>query len=256
MRRILAGLTLLSALAASPLTAQVQVNNADIWLSATQSTGTFTVLNDGTDAVQFTLTDGDWDRAADGANRFYPAGSTPTSCERGLTVFPRQLRLAAGNSQTVRISLNPDSLPARSCWSIIFVESEAGTGTQGNASVRYVTRIGVKVYYVPPQTVTQAEVMDFVQATKASPADSEAVELTVRNTGSRQVSLHGSVELRRPDNFVVQRILVDAIPVLPGATRTIHTNFSKPMPGAYVALAVFDYGGGEDLAAQTPVEIR
>lgn len=256
MRRILAGLTLLSAIAATPLGAQVQVNNAELWLSAGQPTSTFTVSNEAPTAVQFTLTDGDWDRTEDGSNRFYPAGSTPTSCERGLTVFPRILRLPAGTSQGVRVSINPDSLPARACWSIIFVESGAGEGSQGNASIRYVTRIGVKVYYTPPQTVTQAEVVDFVQATKAAPADSDAVDLTVRNTGTRQVNVHGSVELRRADNFVVQRVLVDGVPVLPGATRTIHVNFPKTLPGAYVALAVFDFGGSEDLAAQAPVEIR
>jgi P pilus assembly chaperone PapD len=256
MRRFLTPLTLLSVIAASSLAAQVQVNNADIWLSASQPTATFTVSNEGTDATQFTLTDGDWDRAPNGDNRFFPAGSTPSSCERALTVFPRQLRLAGGTTQTVRVAVNPDSLPPRACWSIIFVESEAGTGTTASASIRYVARIGVKVYFTPAQTVTLAEVVDFVQAPKVAPTDSDAVDFTVRNTGTRPVSLHGSVELRRQDNFVVQRVLVDAIPVLPGATRTIHTAFTKPLPGTYVALAVFDYGDSEDLAAQAPVEIR
>lgn len=256
MRRTLAFLTLLSMLAAPALAAQVQVNNADLWLTATQPTATFTVSNEGTEATQFTLSDGDWNRTDNGDNRFFPAGSTPTSCERGLTVFPRQLRLAAGTTQTVRVAINPDSLPARACWSIIFVESEAGNGPTAAASIRYVARIGVKVYYTPPQTVTLAEVVDFVQAPKAAPTDSDAVNFTIRNTGTRPVTLHGSVELRRSDNFVVQRVLVDAIPVLPGATRTIHTCFTKPLPGSYVALAVFDYGGSEDLAAQTPVEIH
>jgi hypothetical protein len=114
----------------------------------------------------------------------------------------------------------------------------------------------VKVYYTPAQTVTLAEVEGFVQAPKSTPTDSDAVNFTVRNTGTRPVTLHGSVELRRPDNFVVQRALVDAIPVLPGATRTIHTPFTRPLPGTYIALAVFDYGGSEDLAAQAAVEIR
>lgn len=256
MRRILATVALLSTFGALPAVAQIQVNNADLWLSATQPASTFTVSNEGTENLQFTLEDGDWDRADDGANRFLAAGSTPTSCERAMQVFPRQLRLAPGTSQTVRVTLNPDSLPARACWSIIFVQTETGGGTQGNASVRYVSRVGVKVYFVPAHTVTLAEVTDFSQAVKTTPTDSDAVELSVRNTGTRPISLHGTVEIRRPDNFVVQRMIVDAIPVLPSAERKIHIAFTRPLPGTYIALAVFDYGADEDLAAQAPVEIR
>lgn len=256
MRRILVAAVLASVIGALPATAQVQVNNADLWLSASQPTGTFSVTNEGTDVLQFTLEDGDWDRTDDGTNRFLPPGSTPTSCERGLQVFPRQLRLSPGTTQTVRVSLAVDSLAARSCWSIIFVQTETGGGGQANASIRYVSRVGVKVYYVPARTVTLAEVADFAQAAKATPADSNAVELTVRNTGTRPISLHGTVEIRRPDNFVVQRIVVEAIPVLPSAVRKIHVNIPTVLPGTYVALAVFDYGGDEDLAAQAPVEIR
>lgn len=256
MRRILVAAVLMGVLDVLPATAQVQVNNADLWLTTAQPAGTFTVSNEGNDPIQFTLEDGDWDRGDDGSNRFLPAGSTPTSCERALQVFPRQLRLAPHTTQTVRVALNVDSLPPRACWSIIFVQTEAGGGQQASASIRYVTRIGVKVYYVPARTVTLAEVVDFAQAAKAAPADSDAVDFTVRNTGTRPISVHGTVELRRADNFVVQRVIVDQIPILPSATRKIHVTLPATQPGSYVALAVFDYGGDEDLAAQAPVEIR
>lgn len=256
MRRILVAATLMGMLDALPAAAQVQVNNADLWLSAAQPAGTFTVSNEGNETLQFTLQDGDWDRGEDGSNRFLPPGTTPTSCERALQVFPRQLRLAPHTTQTVRITLDPDSLPPRACWSIVFVETESGGGQQGSASIRYISRVGVKIYYVPARTVTLAEVVDFVQATKAAPTDSDAVDLTVRNTGTRPVSVRGTVELRRADNFVVQRVIVDQVPVLPSATRKIHVTFPATLPGSYVALAVFDYGGDEDLAAQAPVEMR
>jgi len=244
------------ALIGTPLQAQMRVDNADLWLTASASVGTFTVANEGTEVLQFTLENADWDRAEDGANRFYPAGSTPSSCERALEVFPRQLRLTAGASQTVRVSLRADSLPSRACWSLVFVQTEPPQAQQRSSAVRYVTRIGVKIYYTPPQTVTLAEIEGFVQLPKVAPQDSNAVELAVRNTGTRPVGLEGTVEIRRADNFVVARIPVETIPVLPAALRRIRVNLPKLDPGVYVALAVFDYGADEDLAAQTPVEIR
>jgi hypothetical protein len=78
----------------------------------------------------------------------------------------------------------------------------------------------------------------------------------VRNVGTRPVSIGGTVEIRRADNFVVARVPVEPIPVLPAALRRIRVNLPAILPGAYVALAVFDYGADEDLAAQTPVENR
>src|SRR6478609_3423123 len=244
------------ALIGTPLQAQMRVDNADLWLTATASVGTFTVTNEGTDILQFTLEDADWDRADDGANRFFPAGSTPSSCERALQVFPRQLRLTPGASQTVRVSLRADSLPSRACWSLVFVQTEPPSAQNRASAIRYVTRIGVKIYYTPPQTITLAEVEGFVQLPKATPQDSAAVELAVRNVGTRPVGVGGTVEIRRADNFVVAKVLVEPIPVLPAALRRIRVSLPTLLPGSYIALAVFDYGADEDLAAQTPVEIR
>lgn len=245
-----------AALIGAPLQAQMRVDNADLWLTAGAPVGTFTVTNQGTDVLQFTLENADWDRADDGTNRFYPAGSTPSSCERALEVFPRQLRLTAGASQSVRVSLRADSLPARACWSLVFVQTEPPQTPQRGTGIRYNMRIGVKVYYTPPQTVTLAEVEGFVQLPRATPTDTAAVELDVRNIGTRPISLGGTVEIRRVDNFVVARVPVEPVPVLPSALRRLRVNLPHLDPGAYIALAVFDYGADEDLAAQTPVEIR
>lgn len=246
----------LVALTGAPLQAQMRVDNADLWLTAGAPVGTFTVTNEGTEVLQFTLENADWDRADDGTNRFYPAGSTPSSCERALEVFPRQLRLTAGASQTVRVSLRPDSLPSRACWSLIFVQTEPPQAQQRGTAIRYITRIGVKIYFNPAQTVTLAEVEGFVQLPKAAPTDSAAVELAVRNTGTRPISLGGTVEVRRADNFVVARVQVEPVPVLPSSLRRLRVNLPHLDPGTYIALAVFDYGADEDLAAQTPLEIR
>lgn len=245
----------LVTLAVAPLGAQMRVDNAELWLTTGQLVGSFAVTNEGPEPLQFTLEQGDWDRTDDGTNRFYPAGTTPNSCERALEVFPRQLRVPAGETQSVRVSLRADSLPSRACWSIVFVQTEPAQTQRVNPVVRYITRIGVKVYFNPAQSVVLAEVEDFRQLTPAAPGDSVVVELSLRNIGTRQVTLNGKVEIRRPDNFLVTTISVDPTPVLPGAARRVRVALPSIQTGAYVALAIFDYGADEDLVAQTPVVI-
>lgn len=245
----------LVTLTVAPLGAQMRVDNAELWLTTGQLVGSFAVTNEGQEPIQFTLEHGDWDRGDDGTNRFFAPGSTPSSCERALEVFPRQLRVPAGETQSVRVSLRPDSLPSRACWSIVFVQTEPPQSQRSTSMVRYITRIGVKVYYNPALSVVLAEVEDFRQLTPRAAGDSTAVELAVRNIGTRQVTLNGKVEIRRADNFPVASVVVDPTPILPGAARRIRIALPKLQAGAYVALAIFDYGADEDLAAQTPVVI-
>lgn len=137
----------------------------------------------------------------------------------------------------------------------MFVESEP-SAAQDRTGVRFVTRIGVKIYYNPAETVRLAEMVEFVQQPKAAPADSDAVELAFRNIGTRPVSIGGSIEVRRADNFVVGRVPLDPIPMLPSALRILRVSLPKLQPGAYIALGSFDFGGDEDLVAQTPLVIR
>lgn len=255
MRRLMVIHLVLGTIAAAPLAAQMRVDNADIWLTRGTPVATFTVGNEGTEPLQYTLTTGDWDRDGDGTNRFLPAGSTPTSCERAMEVFPRQFRVAPGANQDVRVSLRTDSLPNAACWSIIFVQTEPNLSGQRSTAVSYVTRIGVKVYFNPDRTVTLAEVEGFRQLPPAAPGDSAAVEIIVRNSGTRQVKLNGAVEIRRVDNIVVARVPVEDIPILPSASRRIRVALPTIQTGGYVALAILDYGGDEDLAAQVPVQI-
>jgi P pilus assembly chaperone PapD len=249
--KILAVLTLLGR----PLSAQMQVDNAEIWLTSSQLEGSFTVSNGSAETLQFNLADGDWDRADDGQNRFFPAGTTPSSCERALQVFPRQLRLAPGGAQPVRISLNRDSLPSRACWSIVFVESEPPS-LQSRSGVRYLTRIGVKIYYTPAQAVRLAEMVEFIQPPNATPSDTNAVEIGIRNTGTQALSIGGSIEIRRPDNFIVATVPIEPVPVLPAALRIMRVTLPKVLPGSYVALVTLSYGSDEDLVGQTPLVIR
>ena len=249
-------LALLVVAPAAPLGAQVRVDNADIRFGPGNTVAIVNVSNESATTGQFTLSNGDWDRRDDGGNRFFAPGTTPNSCERGLEVFPRQLRLAPNESQAVRVTLHSDSLTARTCWSIIFVQPETPPSTAA-IGVRMVTRIGIKVYYIPARSVLLAEVVDFRQDSSAAPGDTAHIVVTVRNTGTAPVALTGSIEIRRADNFTVGTIPVDQVPILPGALRTLRLALpASILPGSYVALGVLDYGGDEDLAAQAPIVVK
>jgi P pilus assembly chaperone PapD len=152
--RLLLPLFLLAAILLAPVRtahAQLTIEELELYFKPSgtpESARTFRVRNDNARVVQAAIAIEDWDRAEDGVNRFYQAGSMPRSCAAMLRVFPRSLRLEPGASANVRVALEgADSLKA-SCWSIVLVESRDAPDSIGR-QLTYTVRTGVKVYVEP-----------------------------------------------------------------------------------------------------------
>jgi hypothetical protein len=244
-----------SLLAPRPSAAQVSVDEAELFLDLSGSgrrVGSFNVTNEGKDVAQVTIYLSDWDRQENGEHRFVQSGTLPSSCARQMRLFPQSLRLEPGRRQAVRVELNGgDSLTA-ACWSIAFVETSAlqkGTGRQ----VTYVTRLGVKIYVLPPGLTKEGEVEDIV----TQPGDSGRTRIAIlfHDVGGLPLWVRGTVEYRRPDNSVAATDSVAEFPVLPGARRRVLVTVPRLAPGSYMALALLDYGGAEIAAGQIPVRV-
>jgi hypothetical protein len=253
------------ALAPMPLTAQISVDQGEIYLqpqAASASVSSFNVKNETNQTVEATVYVMDWERTEDGDNRFVPSGSLVQSCAAFIRVFPLSLRLPAGQSQAVRIGLEgADSLPA-TCWSIIFVESGTA-GTTSGRRVTYIMRLGVKVYIAPSGLSKDGEVeemsIDTLAATAPIPTDTAKaphVHAAFRNSGGLPYWIHGTIEYRRLDNSVVAKDSIPAFPVLPGARRRFAMLIPKLPTGHYIALVLLDYGGSEVAAGQLPLDTR
>ena len=233
---------------------QLAVDQVELFLSPqaqSRRVQSFNVSNEGEQVVEATLYLNDWDRDEQGENRFTDSGRLPQSCGRYLKIFPLSLRLPPHTQQAVRVSLEgADSLRA-ACWSVVFVESSTQRPTTGR-TITYVTRLGVKLYVVPPNLPKDGEVED------VGLEDSAGRKLTVsfRNSGEVPLWPTGRVEFRRLDGSVAGTVPIEEFPVLPGSLRRLTVQCPALSPGRYVALALIDYGGSDVAGGQVPLTVR
>jgi P pilus assembly chaperone PapD len=211
----------------------------------------FSVSNESDQVVEATLYLNDWDRDESGENRFSDSGSLPQSCHRYLRVFPLSLRLPAHTQQAVRVALEGADSLRTTCWSILFVESNAQRQTSGRA-ITYVTRLGVKVYVVPPNLPKDGEVEDVALADSAG---RKHVVVSFRNTGGVPLWPHGTLEFRRMDASTARTVAIEEFPMLPGSLRRLSLAIPALPRGRYIALTLIDYGGSDVAGGQVQVEV-
>ncbi|MFL5500587.1 MAG: molecular chaperone [Gemmatimonadaceae bacterium] len=203
--------------------------------------------------VQVSITRGDWDRAENGDNRFFPGGSTPHSCGRLLSVSPPSVRLEPHTSRVVRLAVQADSLLTRECWDIVFVEElPQRTATKGN-SLEFTFRTGVKVYIGPPGLPRHGVVEGMAVVDSPKPA----IAIRFHNTGGTHLLAKGRLEFRRVDNSLASQVEIGDFPTLPGALRRVVVNVPSDLPpGVYIVLALIDFGGAELVAGQIDFQAK
>jgi hypothetical protein len=254
-RRTAIGLAAFVFLAGPPRRAegQLAVDHVELFLdpaAGNRRVQSFNVSNESEQLVEATLYLNDWDRAADGENRFSESGRLPQSCGRYLRIFPMSLRLPPHTQQSVRVALEGADSLSKTCWSVVFVETTVPQQVQGRA-VNYVTRLGVKVYVIPPNQPKDGEVEN------VAVSDSGGRRLTVsfRNSGDVPLWPHGSVEFRRLDASVAKTVSIEEFPVLPGSLRRLTLPVPALPRGRYIALALIDYGGSDIAGGQVQLEV-
>jgi P pilus assembly chaperone PapD len=209
---------------------------------------TLVIKNEGTFEMQFRVYVGDFDQAENGENLFLAPGTHPRSCSARLSVFPNGARLRPGETQELRLTMQPG---AEGCWSMVFVETlvpQAGM-------VRVAQRIGVKVYSTP-----QAYSIDGQLAAvkvMASRTDSIRVAIDFRNNGQAPLRPRGTLDIRTLAGETVARTEIEAFSALPGHLRRVTVPLSQRLPaGEYLAIPVLDYGGrdlvGDQVAFRVP----
>ena len=241
---------------------QFAIDKTELFLNRADTSarsGVLLVRNEGPTRAQATIKIEDWDRAADGGNRFFAPGTLAQSCAASLKLFPLSLSLGPGESQAVRIDMDPSAartMTERECWSVVLVESAVPeTGANGRTLV-YRLRTGMKVYVMPSGLTADGQVTD-VAIHSASVANSkDTVEVAFQNTGTKHVVGRGRVEIRRPDNTTAAVVELPLAYALPGATMRVRAQLPALAVGRYVVLAVMDYGGSEIAAAQLEHEVR
>lgn len=197
-------------------------------------TRTISVTNSGDAPASVQFYAGDFDQAERGEHRFAEPGTLPNSCGDRLRVYPDGASLLPGETQSVRVDMEPG---VQTCWSAVFVET---TGVTADGTlVRQ--RIAAKVYGVRPDARLEGEVARVVVEGN-EPGQHLAV--TFRNLGNAPLRPSGTLEIRSFAGEVVARAPIDAFSVLPGRDRTV--GIAIPAignAGEYIATPVLDFGG-------------
>ncbi|MGH7735559.1 MAG: hypothetical protein ACREOE_18170, partial [Gemmatimonadales bacterium] len=170
--------------------------------------------------------------------------------------------LGPSGSQTIRVSLNDSDTSTAPCWTIVFAQT-APAPTGKGSKVAFVVRIGVKVYVtaadaIRDATIDSMSVGPHLLDAKTGAVDPKAHDVlaVLHNTGAAQLQVRGTVEFRTLDNRTVVTDTVGDTPILPGALRRIRVQVPTTLPtGQYVALAIFSFGGADDVAAQAEVTV-
>ena len=250
--------------------AQFAIDKTELFLRpdvAASRSGVLMVRNEGAARAQAVIKIEDWDRADDGTNRFFPAGTTPGSCAKALRVFPLTISLLPGESQAIRIDLDATmaSNITSECWSVVLVEASQPTTQADGRTLVYTLRTGLKVYAAPAGLKIDGDVTDVSLTSRSTDTDSGAgtgtgpqyeATVTFKNTGEKHVLAQGRIELRREDNSLVASVPLPPIYALPGSEMRAKAMLPPMAKGKYVLLAILDYGGAELAAAQLEHEVR
>jgi len=250
----------LVTLVTTPARAQLAIDKLDLVLrpeSTEERTGLLVVRNESDTPTQAVVTLEDWDRAPDGNNRFYPAGSVAGSCAKSLHVFPLSLSLKPGEAQTIRIDYTGPAQRASECWSLVVVESAVSRQSANGRQLMYHIRTGLKVYVSPEGALVDGEVEGLsVARTTTDGRTRDVAILAFANRGGKHYSAKGRLEIRREDNSLVETLDLPPLYALPGST--MHATVTLPtLPaGRYLLLGIVDYGGSEVAAGMSTFEVQ
>lgn len=240
--------------AAAPASAQLSVDELEVFLSADGApSGVIQVTNETDRPAQVLVQVQDWERDVTGANQFLELGSHERSCRERLQVFPLGMRLEPRQTQPLRVTFEGDA--DASCWNVVFIQTnDPPSPTSAGSQLTYVVRTGVKVYVEPAGAAAYGEISAIRETTAADSA--RAVEIDFRNLGEAHLKPRGVVEIRRADNSVAGHVELTEFPLEPGGLRTLAIPLPELSPGQYVVLALLDYGGPDIAAHQLELVVR
>lgn len=250
---------LLSALLLSTAAhAQIALDRTELVLrpdSVVRRSGVVMVRNTGRAKATAVIRIEDWDRGADGAHRFYEAGTQPGSCATVLSVAPLEFTLNPGESLPLQVGVDGEVNSA--CWSLVLVESEERVPDETGKMVLATVRTGLKVYAEPTGLRATGEVSEVeVETSEAAHNGSRLAAVTFRNTGEKHLKGEGRLEIRDADERVLTTLPLPLLQTLPGAAMTARVALPATLKGEVRLRAVVEYGGASVASSEKQTVIK
>jgi len=221
--------------------------------------GTITVRNDGVSETGIVAYAEDWLYAPDGSKSFYPAGNTPLSCAKWISLFPKKFQLEPGKSLGVQYSISAPENIEGGYYAVIFFESVPLSeleSDKGALTVQFAGRLGAIVYV---ETEGKSIYKGSIESLSITPPQSnKPLEMTLlfKNTGNVYIGAEGTLNIIDESGKVYGKEMFGPLNTLPGDTREAKVEWLGDLgEGTYYAVVTLDIGSEEPIVKEVKLDI-
>ena len=204
----------------------------------------------------------DYSFQADGSNEFGEPGTHPRSNANWLTVTPARVKLAAGETVSIRYKgkVPADAKLRGSYWSMIMIEplesdAETPAADAGKVAVGVKTKIRVGVQIVTEIGRNGKGELQILQKALKKSSEGQQLELDFSNVGERMLTPNVSLELFDTKGASVGKFEGGRSRIFPTCSLRSKINLTNVPAGKYSALVLLDAGGDQVMGAQYDLEI-
>ncbi|BDP43209.1 hypothetical protein DAETH_31780 [Deinococcus aetherius] len=193
-----------------------------------------------------------------GQAQFLPAGTGKNSLARWLQFTPQEFKLAPGQKQQVRYTVQvPANAAPGLYWGVLFFRSDtpaAPASGENSVSLNYTIDVGQIIYVQVGTPTVEAR----LNALEASYADGQiSVGATVKNSGSGLIRAAGRAQVLDGQGRPVALLPIEESVALPGYSRTFSGHAGLALgPGQYQVLVALQYAKGKFFTGQTRLVVK
>ncbi|MFA6217855.1 MAG: hypothetical protein WDL87_09430 [Candidatus Omnitrophota bacterium] len=174
----------------------------------------------------------------DGKKEILPAGSTPYSISKWITVSPESFNIPANSKQVVNYAINVPEGVKGGYYGTIYFEKNAAGQNEGKASVSLAISWGYTLFLETRDKIkeTTIEGVSFVKG---------AIQGNITNTGNVLLVSNPTFYVMDEKGVVLSRGILQGFYLPSGEKTTFKTEIPPKIPqGKYILILSFDFGGG------------
>lgn len=219
--------------------------------------GAVTINGDFSAPTRIRVTAGDWGLTPTG-QLFYPEpGRVGRSLAGWLTVSPPEFTMGPNKTQIVRYRLQAPKEIGGTYWGALFFSNIAMPAGRSSSGVGL--RTAARVALLIDATTVRGGISEGrITGMHSGTAQGRIVlRADFANTGNTLLRVKGRFEVKDlKTNRIAAKIPVAEAPVLPGDTRQLSAECPADLaPGAYLGMAILDYGGRNVVAGQRAFKV-
>ena len=225
--------------------------------------GVILIANHGSEPADVRVSQSDYSFEASGANNYAEPGTIPRSNARWITINPSLLKLAPGETQSVRYKgvVPADPTLRGTFWSMVMVEPDSAPAVTpdnqpGKIAVGLQTRIRFAVQLVTELGQGGTRSLKVLEKAIVKSDGKRTLQLDIGNDGERVLIPAISAELFDEKGMSVGRFDAGRARIYPDCSVRAKIDLSTVPPGKYVAMVLLDSGDAQVMGAQYDLEIQ